>query len=62
MQIKTKRNSEKKNLLHKADRHNMPVCCITRKIYRKQEYEIKAETDCKSNHIDDFKYIKFGIV
>ena len=44
-----KQNSEKKNFLHKADRQNMPVCCITGKIYRKQEYEIKTETDCKSN-------------
>lgn len=40
----------------------MPVCCITGKIYRKQEYEIKTETDCKSNCIDDCKHIKFGIV
>ena len=42
-----KQNSEKKNFLHKADRQNMPVCFITGKIYRKQEYEIKTETDCK---------------
>lgn len=56
-----KQNSEKKNFLHKADRQNMPVCCITGKIYRKQEYEIKTETDCKSNRIDDCKHIKFGI-
>lgn len=49
MQINMKQNSEKKNFLHKADRQNMPVCCITGKIYRKQEYEIKTETDCKSN-------------
>ena len=47
MQINMKQNSEKKNFLHKADRQNMPVCCITGKIYRKQEYEIKTETDCK---------------
>ena len=40
-------NSKKKNFLHKADRQNMPVCFITGKIYRKQEYEIKTETDCK---------------
>lgn len=40
----------------------MPVCCITGKIYRKQEYEIKTETGCKSNRIDDCKHIKFGIV
>ena len=40
----------------------MPVCCITGKIYRKQEYEIKTETDCKSNRIDYCKHIKFGIV
>ena len=62
MQINMKQNSEKKNFLHKADRQNMPVCCITGKIYRKQEYEIKTETDCKSNRIDDCKHIKFGIV
>lgn len=43
-----KQNSKKKNFLHKADRQNMPVCFITGKIYRKQEYEIKTETDCKS--------------
>ena len=49
-----KQNSEKKNFLHKADRQNMPVCFITGKIYRKQEYEIKTETDCKINYIDDF--------
>ena len=48
MQINMKQNSEKKNFLHKADRKNMPVCFITGKIYRKQEYEIKKETDCKS--------------
>ena len=40
----------------------MPVCFITGKIYRKQEYEIKTETDCKINYVDDFKHIKFGIV
>ena len=56
-----KQNSEKKNFLHKADRQNMPVCFITGKIYRKQEYEIKTETDYKINYIDDFKHIKFGI-
>lgn len=60
MQINMKQNSEKKNFLHKADRQNMPVCFITGKIYRKQEYEIKTETDCKINYIDDFKHIKFG--
>ena len=49
-----KQNSEKKNFLHKADRQNMPVCFITGKIYRKQEYEIKTETDYKINYIDDF--------
>ena len=54
-----KQNSKKKNFLHKADRQNMPVCFITGKIYRKQEYEIKTETDCKINYIDDFKHIKF---
>ena len=47
MQINMKQNSEKKNFLHKADRQNMPVCFITGKIYRKQEYEIKTETDYK---------------
>ena len=51
-----KQNSEKKNFLHKADRQNMPVCFITGKIYRKQEYEIKTETDCKINYVDDFKH------
>ena len=40
----------------------MPVCFIAGKIYRKQEYEIKTETDCQINYIDDFKHIKFGIV
>ena len=40
----------------------MPVCFIAGKIYRKQEYEIKTEADCKINYIDDFKHIKFGIV
>lgn len=62
MQINMKQNSEKKNFLHKTDRQNMPVCFITGKIYRKQEYEIKTETDCKINYIDDFKHIKFGMV
>ena len=62
MQINMKQNSKKKNFLHKADRQNMPVCFITGKIYRKQEYEIKTETDCQINYIDDFKHIKFGIV
>ena len=46
-----KQNSKKKNFLHKADRQNMPVCFITGKIYRKQEYEIKTETDYKINYI-----------
>ena len=62
MQIKMKLNSEKKNLLHKADRQNMPVCFIAGKIYRKQEYEIKTETEYKINYKDDFKHIKFGMV
>ena len=57
-----KLNSEKKNLLHKADRQNMPVCCITGKIYRKQKYEIKPEIDCRSSWADGFKRIKCRVI
>ena len=36
--------------------------CSVLSTKQKQEYEIKTETDCKINYIDDFKHIKFGIV
>ena len=43
-----KQNGEKKNFLHKADRQNMPVCCITGKYIESKNMKSKQKQTVKA--------------